>query len=507
MAHPKPIRMPTPLHPAAGPWSHPGLTRRAAVQAGALGLVGLGMNHVQALRAAAASPLSAQSATAPAIGQPSGRSGSVIFVFLSGGLGQHDSFDLKPLAPDNIRGEFTPIATQTPGLQICEHLPLLASRSQDWSLIRSLTHPSNDHSASHHIMLTGRSAMPVGFDSNRPTPHDWPSLAAMAGAVAPRRDNLPPAVVLPEKLIHRTGRVLPGQFGGIMGSGRDPWFLEAAPFNADTYGAYPEYEFHHAAGARQTNLKFQAPSLDLPSHLPLGRLMARSQLLGSLEEQRRQWDRDARSQTFDRYRQDAISLLTAPEVRQAFDVTSADDQTQIRYGRNSFGWSLLMAYRLISAGVSLVQVNLGNNETWDTHGNAFPHLRDHLFPPFDRGLSALLDDLKQSGLLESTMVVVAGEFGRTPKVSTLPAHYKLAGRDHWGAVQSVLIAGGGVVGGRVIGSSDRIGAYPADNPQTPEQLAATMYHTMGLPPEVAWYDELRRPHPVYYGDPIHDLLA
>jgi uncharacterized protein (DUF1501 family) len=165
-----------------------------------------------------------------------------------------------------------------------------------------------------------------------------------------------------------------------------------------------------------------------------------------------------------------------------------------------------MARRLVEAGVSLVQVNLGNNETWDTHGNAFPHLKEKLFPPTDRALSALLDDLHGLGLLESTLVVVAGEFGRTPRISTLASAYKLPGRDHWGHVQTVFFAGGGVVGGRAVGSSDKIGGYPTSDPQTPESMAATIYHNLGIPPTAAWHDDENRPHYVYRGAPIAGLF-
>lgn len=474
-------------------WQHPTFDRRAALQAGAVGLLGLGTNHLTALR----------EATAATAAMPHR---SVIYIFLSGGLGQQDSFDLKPNAPDNIRGEFQPIATATPGIEICEHLPQLAQRSGMWSLVRSLTHKSNDHSEGHLLMLTGRNISPPTFSQNQPMPEDWPSIASTVGAVVPRRNNLPPAVVLPERLIHRTGRVIPGQFGGIMGRHRDPWFIEAAPFNALTYGAYPEYEFHHADGPKRNDkLSFQAPSLSLPEALSQRRVVSRLELLGSIDDQRRQWDAAAAANEFDRHRQAAVSLLTDPSVRSAFDVTRAPDDVQTRYGKNSFGWSLLMAKQLVAAGVSLVQVNLGNNETWDTHGNAFPNLKNLLFPPLDRSLSALLDDLKSSGLLDSTLIVMAGEFGRTPKVFGLPQHYKLPGRDHWGAVQTVFLAGGGVQGGRVIGASDKIGGYPADNPQTPENLAATIYSSLGLPETIAWHDDLVRPHHIYYGDPIPGL--
>jgi uncharacterized protein (DUF1501 family) len=482
--------------PAADSPPHPVVSRRFALQAGAVGLLGLGTDHLGALREADASAESARNAPAR----------SVIFIFLSGGLAQHDSFDPKPDAPEGIRGEFRPIATQTPGVHICEHLPLLAQKSHLWSMVRSLTHASNDHSAAHHVMLTGRSDLPTGFDPSRPQPNDWPSIPAVARATITPRNNLPPAVVLPERLVHNTGRVIPGQFAGTMGPHREPWFIEASPFDPTAYGAYPEHEFDHQdrplAHRRQ---RFHVPDLTLPEGLGGGRLTGRLGLLAHLDRQRADLDRLAGVGRFDARRQAAVSLLTDPRVRRAFDVADADPRHLDRYGRNAFGWSLLMARRLVEAGVALVQVNLGNNETWDTHGNAFPHLKDELLPPMDRSVSALLEDLHGCGLLDSTLVVMAGEFGRTPRISLLPSAYKLPGRDHWGRVQTVLLAGGGVVGGRVIGASDRIGGHPASDPQAPEDLAATIYRALGIPALAAWRDELGRPHQVYHGVPIGGL--
>ena len=466
---------------------HPALNRRTMLQAGSLGLLGLGMNHVSALCAD------------DMVQAPIGTAKSVIFVFLSGGLTQHDSFDPKPDAPSDIRGDFSPIATQTPGVQICEHLPMLAARSQLWSLVRSLTTPYNGHSQGHAAILCGRTPLPLGFNGSKPLPGDWPSIASTVGeAVPPRSNNLPPAVVLPERLVHRSGRVLPGQFGGQMGHRRDPWFIEASPFNPKSYGAYPKYEFHFTRG-RESNpkLKFEAPNLSLPQGLDRSRLAHRDGLLGLLGNQRRDLHRAAVVESFDRHRQAAISLLTDSRVQSAFDVHAADPAAQDRYGRNSFGWSLLMARQLVEAGVNLVQVNLGNNESWDTHDNNFPLLRDCLLPPTDRGLSALLDDLHTRGLLEQTLVVMCGEMGRTPKINK-----KLPGRDHWGAVQTVFIAGGGVPGGVVVGASDQDGGYPADRPQRPENLAATIYRRLGIPATAVWKDELDRPHQIYHGDPI-----
>jgi uncharacterized protein (DUF1501 family) len=186
---------------------------------------------------------------------------------------------------------------------------------------------------------------------------------------------------------------------------------------------------------------------------------------------------------------------------------NADDKRQEAYGKNAFGWSLLMSAMLVEAGVSLVQVNLGNNECWDTHGNAFPHLKDYLFPPTDKAVSALLDDLKARGLLDDTLIVMAGEFGRTPKISLLPKHYKKPGRDHWGAVQTVFFAGGGVKGGNVIGSSDKLGGYPASDPQKPENMGASIYKALGVPQDMLWYDSLDRPNRIYFGEPIPGLMA
>ncbi len=474
-------------------WQHAAIDRRTALQAGAVGLLGLGGNHLTALRAAS-----------PGLVNDRRR---VIYIFLSGGLGQHDSFDMKPDAADNIRGEFRPIATNTPGIDICEHLPQLAQRSHLWSLVRSLTHSTNDHRLGHHIMLTGRSGAPPAFSPTKPQATDFPAIASMASYFMPERNNLPPAIALPEKLIHYSGEVIPGQFAGIMGRHRDPWFIEASPYDPRSYGAYPEYGFDHQERPHEAQKRaFQAPSLTLPQHMTYQRLGGRLDLMKHVDDQRRAWDDVASVESFDRYRQAVISLMTDGKVREAFDVTHADAETQQRYGRNSFGWSLLMARRLVEAGVGLVQVNLGNNETWDTHGEMFPHLKDQLFPPLDRSLSALLDDLETSGQLKDTLIVMAGEFGRTPKVTHLPQHYKLPGRDHWGMSQTVFFAGGGTKGGTVIGATDKIGAYPASDPQTPENMAATIYDSLGIPEATMWSDELGRPHHVYYGEPIKGLV-
>ena len=484
-------------------WQHPVVSRRTALQAGAVGLLRLGTNHLQALRAA-------DSKVTPGT-SGGGKAKACIYIFLSGGLSQHESFDLKPHAPDSIRGEFSPIATATPGIEISEHLPKLAQRSRHWALVRSMTHPTNSHTIGHFYMLTGRSTNPLGFKGDRkPRPSDWPSIASVAGYNTPQRNNnLPPAIVLPERLVHWSGGVLPGAYGGLMGQNRDPFFIEASPYgNPFWRGAYPEFTFPNSSikpPESPDKRVYQAPNLSLPHGLNFNRFDGRLKLLEQIDIQRKQLEQSAITEKYDRERQSAISMLADPKVKRAFDVTNADDKTQERYGRNSFGWSLLMAYRMVETGVNLVQVNLGNNETWDTHGDSFYRFKEKLFPPTDRALCALLDDLLDSGLLESTMIVIAGEFGRTPKLSKNADSYNGPGRDHGGAVQTVFFAGGGVKGGTVIGSSDKDGAYPASNPQKPENMAATIYHALGIPAEAAWHDEFDRPHSIYHGEPIAGL--
>jgi hypothetical protein len=355
---------------------------------------------------------------------------------------------MKPDAPADVRGEFQPIATRTAGTQICEHLPLLADRSQHWSLVRSLTHPYNEHSIGHHVMLTGRSEQPRGFSPNQPTANDFPSIAAVVTGVVPPRNNLPPAAVLPEKLIHVSGRTIPGQFAGQMGHRNEPWFIEASRYRDTKYihGAFPEYGFQRWEGASTPpDYVFEAPRLELPAGMIPRRLEGRIALRAAIEQQRRHLHQAAEVERFDRHRQEAISFLTDGGVHRALDIHAAPLRDQQRYGRNSFGWSLLMARQLVEAGVTLVQVNLGNDESWDTHEAAFGNLKNYLLPPTDRAVSALIDDLDERGMLDDVLIVMAGEFGRTPKIFTFPgAKSNLPGRDHWGAVQTVFFACDGV---------------------------------------------------------------
>ena len=478
-------------------------SRRQLLQAGSIGLLGLGLADLHRLRNQVRAGDTEPDAAAPR---------SVIYIFLTGGPSQHDTFDMKPDGPVDYRGEFLPISTRTPGVQICEHFPMLAQRSHHGMLVRSLTHKDNGHQSGTYVMLTGRQDI-APFRASRPHPNDWPSVAAIAGAVTDRRGELPGSIVLPEKVVHSNQGTFPGQFAGMLGSQRDPWFLEMTdkPHAYHDYsGAFPGYLYnlHEGGPSDRDDYRFELQNMSLPEGILAPRFRRRMSLLDIVEKQRRELETRAEAAGYDRVRQDAVSLLTDAKTREAFAVRTSDPKVLERYGDNSFGWSLLMARRLVELGVNLIQVNLGNMGTWDLHGNAYPLSRDFLFPPTDCAVSALLDDLAESGLLENTLVIMAGEFGRTPRIfNAAPNIYKTDGRGHWGPCQSVLVAGGGVQPGRVVGSSDKSGAYPASDPQTPENFAATIYHALGIPADAHWHDVSGRPFPVYLADPIMELFS
>lgn len=477
--------------------AHPLGSRRDWLKAGSLGVLGLTSLDVATLRAAA-EPRSV-------LPKPK----SVIFLFLTGGASQHDTFDMKPLAPAEVRGEFQPIQTRTPGTEICEHMPLLAQRSHLWSLCRSLSHKDNGHDTATYLMLTGKSELPATFRASRPQSIDDPSIAAVAGYATTQRNNLPKSAILPEKIYHSNTGVYPGQFAGLLGTAHEPWLIEATdkPHAYHAYsGAFPSYLFdlHKGQLSDKLDWRFEVSNITLPKEVVEPRLHERLKLLDVVEGHS---ERDQKS-AYERQRRSALSLIADPKIRAAIDVRKADPATLQRYGDNSFGWSLLMARRLIESGVNMVQVNMGNFGSWDLHGNNTVCLKNYLFPPTDRAVAALLDDLQERGLLDDTMVVMAGEFGRTPRITHIAQNiYKYPGRDHWGPLQSAWFAGGGVQGGRVIGASDSIGAFPISDRQTPESFAATIYHALGIPRDAVWHDMVGRPTPVYQADPISGLFG
>ena len=298
----------------SGQFIHPRLNRRQAIQAGGIGLLGLSTTHLERLRAET--------------GNPASSAKNVIYIFLSGGLGQHDSFDPKPNASEEIRGEFKPIATKTTGLHICEHLPKLANRSDKWALVRSLTHPYNEHSQGHMAMLTGRTPMPVGFSPASPKPGDHPSIASVVGATTTVPNNLPPAIILPEKLVHRSGREIPGQFAGVMGPQRAPYLLDCCKFNGKSYGAWPKYGFHHQRGGENpAGYQFSTPSLVLPEGLTQQRLGQRVDLLNLVERQQHYLRQLAEVETFDRFQERAVAMLSDGKMKGLFNVAGADPKT------------------------------------------------------------------------------------------------------------------------------------------------------------------------------------
>lgn len=469
--------------------SHPVLSRRSALRAGSLGLLGLSLDDVLRLRTVVAGP----QAVTPLK--------SVLFVFLTGGLSHQDSWDLKPHAPSEVRGEFHPIPTRTPGVFVCEHLPRLAQLADQYALVRSISTDSSGHGDACHMLLAGRLDAAPGFNSRVvPSPLEWPSMLSQVTYATKPRNNVPAAVVLPQPSVNEADSVRPGQYAGRMGPKWESWHVDIAAPCALGNGACPhcfrfdEDDFEHGSPTI-----FDTPMLTLPEGGSL-RLNDRVGLLGEIERQQRNLERTADGDRIDQQRLQALSVLAEPKTRAAFDVEQADPVTLARYGKNKFGLSLLMARRLIEAGVGMVQVNLGKNSSWDTHRRNFVNLQRNLLPYFDQSVSALLEDLDQSGLLKTTLVVVMGEFGRTPKIN------KDAGRDHWNPANSALFAGAGVRGGNVIGATDKLAAYPISDKLTPENVAATIYNTLGIPRDADWHDIDGRPFELYRAEPIFDLF-
>jgi hypothetical protein len=410
----------------------------------------------------------------------------MILVFLTGGLGHLDSFDMKPDAPEGIRGEFRPVDTQAPGVRICEHLPGLAARADKLAIVRSLSHEHTNHLNATHQLLTGR-PQPGAFFDKIASRDDYPCYAGALEYVRPRADGIPSGVMLPTFLMEGP-LIWPGQHSGFLGPRYDPWMVKQDPNRDD----------------------FRVDSLALPDGFSVERLEHRRGLLDEVASQQDRWSSrsEQAKDPFLEQRKLAYNLLLSGRVARAFDMKSEDPKTRDRYGRHTFGQSLLLARRLVQAGVPIVQVNMGRVQTWDTHSGNFRSLKDRLLPPTDQGVSALLDDLSALGLLDETLVIVAGEFGRTPRIGASTGNNNTAdGRDHWSRCFSAAFSGGGVVGGQVIGQSDRIGAYPASRPYRPADFAATVYHALGIDPQTELRDRLNRPLSLCDGQPITPLFT
>ncbi len=400
---------------------------------------------------------------------------AAILIWLSGGASHIDTWDMKPDAPVEYRGTFKPIPTSAPAIQLCEHLPHLAKQAHHLAIVRSLgdhRRGTGDHHAGYYYNLTGHApdrTFHQLLNARAPYPTDWPSMASVVASKRPPLPNLPSAITLPQKE-DAPQYTRPGQFAARLGIEFDPVFVD---------------------GSREKPLDFQVPALALSGDTTVTRLQDRRSLLGEFDRARGLAEQSAANREFSIPQRKAFTLLASAGTRDAFDLRAEPVAVRERYGPGINSMSMLLARRLVEAGVHFVTVFWkGDKELdtlcksgggWDTHGNNFGCLKDRLLPEFDRPFAALLDDLHQKGMLESTLVIVSSEMGRKPKVgdprSGGPGG---AGRDHWTACQSVLLAGGGIKGGQVFGTTDKRAEYPDQNPVAPEHIARTVFHAMGI---------------------------
>jgi hypothetical protein len=444
-------------------------SRREALRAGALALTGLGFPSL--LRA---KPIGRNSGP-----NGFGRAKSCILIFLWGGPSQLDTWDLKPDAPEDIRGPFRSISTSVPGISISEHFPMLARQAHRLAIVRSMNHDDAAHLSTAHRLLTGHLAPTPNSDAAGPSPRDWPHLGAIVSKLRPTPGAIPSAVNMPWTVMHPAapGGRAPGQDAGWLGKAHDPFHVDGDP---NTSG-------------------FHVEGLGLPDGISSGRLADRRALLERVA--------DAAGKglhSWDGYQRKALDALVSAEARGAFQIDREDPKLRGRYGRHIHGQCLLMARRLVEAGVGLVTVNWHDDgqNFWDTHGENFHHLKNRLMPPADQGFSALLDDLDARGLLDETLVVWVGEFGRTPRINKANS-----GREHWPHCYSAVLAGGGVRGGSVFGASDRWAAYPASDPVSPDDLGATILHALGVDPATMVKDAVDRPLRINEGTPISPLFG
>ncbi|MBL9081501.1 MAG: DUF1501 domain-containing protein [Planctomycetales bacterium] len=457
-------------------------TRRRWLHAGAFGLGSLGLADL--LRLQAATP---KSHAATSAGHKSPPADACIVLFLNGGPSHLDMWDMKPDAPEGVRGEFKSISTSVPGYSVGEHMPKLARQMHRFSVVRSMHHRVNNaHALAVYTALTGHDRgdanMIVGQASS-----DYPTPGAALAKLRPAAADVVPSVVLPYLTKEGAkGPPQPGFFGGFLGRGYDPLFVLNDP-NA------PE---------------FDVPELALPGEMTGERLAARRNLLTGVG--RRELPGTATSglgddgRAYDQFQQRAFDLLTSSAARQALRLTQEKDADRERYGRNIYGQSVLLARRLVEAGTRCVTISWAPdaNATWDTHAGNFTKLKDTLLPQLDAACSSLVDDLVERGMWERTIVAVFGDFGRTPTVN------KNAGRDHWNYCYSLMLGGGGFRGGFQYGASDKTGAFPARDPLVPGDIIATIYRQLGVDPTQMVYDQLARPHRlVADGSPVTELLA
>ena len=438
-----------------------GLSRRELMRIGGLGACGLSLGHLL-------KPKSARAVESPpnAIVRPStGKAKSCIVLFLMGGPPQHSTWDPKPGAPSEVRGQIGSIATTIPNVRFGDLMPKLALRADKLAVLRAVS--TNDN-------------------ANPGPPNNWPNWGAVLQRLSPPARDLPTSVRLPHHIFNTDGSIWPGQDGGMLGHIADPWLFRCTP-------ASPDYRI----------TEFQ-----LPSDVSLERLSVRRDLVRAIDRQQSSASTSGLAKSFDDQQQRAYGVLASAASRGAFDLSAERPETRSRYGPSQFGQSCLLARRLIEAQVRLVQVNWyrGPDEPtdkpcWDSHADETNRLKNVLVPPTDDAFSALLDDLSDRGLLDETLVVCMSEFGRTPKMNGG------GGRDHWGSVFSIALAGGGIQGGVVHGASDEIGAYPKSGRIAPEDLTATIMHCLGFTPDTEFFDVQGRPHAVSRGQVIQSILS
>jgi hypothetical protein len=420
--------------------------------------------------------------------QPNGtgltpRADACIILFLDGGPSHLDMWDMKPDAPAEIRGEFRPIDSSFPGVPVCEHLPRLARFMHHATLVRSVHHSVNNaHAAAVYVGLTGhdRGDTTVAIGTG---PNDYPAIGSVVSLCRPPRAVVPPYVSMPYITAEGAGGPpQPGFFGGWLGRNVDPMFVLNDP-SAPNFGM---------------------PELGLPEGVGLTRFSDRKRLLTGAAHTADALARDQRFQEMDGFQARAFDLLTAAKARRAFELDREHPRLRDAYGRNIYGQSTLLARRLIEAGTRVACISWAPNAnaTWDTHGNNFNKLKNELLPQLDAALGTLIEDLVARGMLERTLVVVMGEFGRSPKVNAA------AGRDHWNHCYSLMLLGGGVKAGYVHGSSDKIGGRPNSFPVSPAEIIATIYHCLGIPADLELRDRLDRPFAlVPWGRPILEIVA
>jgi hypothetical protein len=380
-----------------------------------------------------------------------------------------------------VRGPFASTATRVPGVWISEHLPHCARMMDKLAIVRSLHHPMRNHNSAAVEALCGRSPLKGDLELLADDANSFPCYGSALSHLSPGPREVPAHVALPHVMYNVV--VLPGQTAGFLGAAANPFQITKDPNDSH----------------------FRVDELELPADLPLARLEDRSSLLTLVESQRRSAERAAGQRAMSIYQQKAFALIHSDTVRRAFDLSRESITLRERYGRNTLGQSLLLARRLVEAGVRFVNVNdkvhNGQLANWDSHENNFGRLKNDLLPPADRAFSALIEDLEARGLLATTLVVALAEFGRTPQIN------RVAGRDHWPDCYSIVLAGGGIHGGAVYGASDKIGAFPAADPVTPGDLAATLFWRFGLDPAAEVHDLTGRPYRLAEGEPIRRLFA